>query len=146
MNTYLDSSLIVKLYFPEPQSELIESFVKLNKIIIPFNHFHDLEICNSIELKEFRNEISHEEKISIFQALEDDKNSGVLFQYVLPWNRVLEKSCELSRKYSCDVGSRTLDIIHVASAICGDFEKFLSYDGRQNRLAEKVGLGVIELK
>lgn len=138
--------MIVKLYFPETLSESVEKYVKENKIIIPFNSFHELEISNAIELKEVRNEISHEEKISIFQALEDDKNSGVLFQYVLPWNRVLEKSSELSRNYSCDVGLRTLDIIHVASAICGDFKKFLSYDGRQNRLAEKVGLEVIELK
>jgi predicted nucleic acid-binding protein len=137
--------MIVKLYFPETLSESVEKYVKENKIIIPFNSFHELEISNAIELKEFRNEISHEEKIGILHAIRDDKRNGILHPYPLSWNRVFTKSKELSAEYSSNFGTRTLDIIHVASAVCVGFENFLSLDERQNRLAEKAGLHLCRL-
>lgn len=145
MKVYIDSSMLVKLYVPEPESENLESFIKENQIIIPFTPLHELEIGNAIVLREFRNEISHEEKVEIMNVIREDKDASVLHRHALPWNRVFEKSMEFSSDYSCDLGTRALDVLHVASAVCGEFRYFLSHDDSQKQLAEKAGLEVVEL-
>jgi len=145
LKVYIDSSILVKLYVPEPESEDLERFIIENTIIIPFTPLHELEIGNAIALKEFRKEISHEEKVGIMQAIQADKDSRVLHRHPLTWNRVFEKSREFSSNYTCDLGTRALDVLHVASAVCGEFRYFLSHDDRQMRLAEKAGLEVAEL-
>jgi len=48
----------------------------------------------------------------------------------------------LSRRHTAKVGTRSLDIIHVASALLLRPEVFYSFDERQRRLAETEGLTV----
>lgn len=145
MKVYVDSSILVKLYYPEPESAQIEAFVKQHRVIIPFTYFHDLEIHNAIQLKEYRKEITGTEKNGIFHAITEDKQKGILQQLTVSYHQIFEQSLKLSSVCSCDIGTRTLDIIHVAAALCGEFTHFLSHDGRQNALAEKAGVSVVEL-
>jgi predicted nucleic acid-binding protein len=47
---------------------------------------------------------------------------------------------ELSREFSRTLGTRSLDVLHVASALELGFRSFLTFDIRQQRLARAVGL------
>lgn len=47
---------------------------------------------------------------------------------------------DLARSYGPSLGVRTLDSLHVASAVELGAEKFWTFDERQARLAEAVGL------
>lgn len=145
MKVYFDSSILVKLYYPEPESTQVEAFVKQHRVIIPFTYFHNLEINNAIQLKEYREEITGTEKTGIINAIHEDKQKGILQQLTVSYHRVFEESLKLSANHTSDIGARTLDIIHVATALCGEFSHFLSHDGRQNSLAEKAGLSIVEL-
>ena len=52
----------------------------------------------------------------------------------------------LSASYSEQLGTRSLDITHVAAALVLGASEFLSFDRRQSRLAAKVGLRVVDLR
>lgn len=145
MKVYIDSSTLVKLYYPEPESSRVEAFVKQYRTILPFTYFHELEVNNAIQLKEYRNELTRAEKIGIVYLIREDKQNGILQQFSIPYPRIFEESLKLSTDHTSDIGVRTLDIIHVATALCGGFTHFLSHDARQNSLAEAAGLSIAEL-
>ncbi len=53
-----------------------------------------------------------------------------------------DKAENLSAQYACLVNCRTLDTLHVATALLLGFRDFVSLDRRQRSLAEHVGLRV----
>jgi predicted nucleic acid-binding protein len=52
----------------------------------------------------------------------------------------LREGNRAAEKYSRSLGSRSLDLMHVAAAILLGAETFLSFDGRQKQVAEAEGL------
>ncbi len=58
MNACLDSRVLVKLYYPEPESDRVERRLFLHQAQLLFTSLHALEICNAMNLKLFRSEIS----------------------------------------------------------------------------------------
>ena len=56
---------------------------------------------------------------------------------------VYEKAKQLARKHTSRLGSRTLDIVHVASALALGAEPFYTFDANQGRLARLEGLGLL---
>ena len=55
---------------------------------------------------------------------------------------MFEKAALLSDRHGPMVGTRTLDILHVAAALVLDAKRFLTFDQRQHTLAKKAGLEV----
>jgi predicted nucleic acid-binding protein len=47
---------------------------------------------------------------------------------------------QLARRYAAKLGLRTLDTLHVASALELKAERFWTFDDRQKKLARAVGL------
>ena len=58
---YVDTSVIVKLYFKEEYSQAVSIWLKSNDEAIPLTSFHELELTNAIHLKQFRTEITPDE-------------------------------------------------------------------------------------
>jgi predicted nucleic acid-binding protein len=54
--------------------------------------------------------------------------------------RAWETAVSLARQYGSKFGVRTLDSLHVACALELKAERFWTFDERQARLAESVGL------
>ena len=60
------------------------------------------------------------------------------------WLRAtLKKAGEISRAHTPQLGCRTLDIIHVASALELATPHFVTFDRRQEQLAAAVGLKLL---
>lgn len=53
---------------------------------------------------------------------------------------VLRMAEHLSEKHTALTGNRTLDILHIATAKHLSAKNFLSFDGRQKKLAKAIGL------
>lgn len=70
---------------------------------------------------------------------QQDCAAGVWIQIDLP-ERAWETSIDLARRYGPSLGVRTLDSLHVACALELKALRFWSFDERQARLAEAVGL------
>jgi predicted nucleic acid-binding protein len=56
---------------------------------------------------------------------------------------VFMRAERLSAKYSAEIGTRSLDLWHVAAAIEAGCETFVSYDNRQRKAAELSGLHIL---
>lgn len=146
MIVYFDTSALIKLYYPEAESEVLAEWIRENHIVISISQFHEIELCNALALKLFRNEISQDQFEMLLDCLVQDKGYGVLSGLHLNFSDVLTSAADLSRRHTRSIGCRSLDIIHVASAITGNFEHFLSFDRRQNVLAEKSGLKITSIE
>jgi predicted nucleic acid-binding protein len=62
----------------------------------------------------------------------------------LLWRKALERAADLSREPTPKLGTRTLDVLHVASALVLGSRSFVTYDERQAALAKAVRLRVTQ--
>ena len=137
---YVDTSVIVKLYIKEAFSKDVSSWIRANNEAIPLTLLHDLEFNNAIQLKQFRSEITREEVISIASKREEHEKQGVFYRPSINWIDTFQGAIDLSQKHTGVIGSRTLDIIHIASALTIKADRFLTLDERQMQLAHLAGL------
>jgi predicted nucleic acid-binding protein len=143
---YVDTSVIVKLYFKEEYSRDTSIWLKENNEGIPLTSLHELELINAIQLKQFRSEITPDQTRLIISRLEEHEISGIYYRPQLNWSAIFIHAIDLSKKHSATIGSRSLDILHVASALSINADRFLTFDDRQTRLAELAGLTIENVK
>jgi len=74
-----------------------------------------------------------------------DLAGGVLAAAAPPLGDVMTEAERLSALHSETLGTRSLDILHVASAAVLGLSEFLTFDTRQARLAKEAGLIVPSL-
>ena len=139
------SSVIVKLYFKEKYARKASGWLKENNEAIPLTSFHELELVNAIQLKQFRKEITPDQSRLIISRLEEHEMSGIYFRPQLDWSAIFIHALDLSKKHSAIIGSRSLDILHVASALSINADRFLTFDDQQTRLAGLAGLKIENL-
>ena len=143
---YVDTSVIVKLYIKEEYSQESSNWLKENNEAIPLTSFHELELINAIHLKQFRTEITLEKTRMIMARFEEHEKSGIYYRPQLDWSDIFIHAIDLSKKHSSSIGSRSLDILHVASALSINADRFLTLDDRQTRLAALAGLKTENIK
>lgn len=142
---YVDTSIIVKLYIREKYSRDASKWLRRNNEAIPLTSFHELEFINAVHLKLFRNETSLQTIHQIMSRFEQHEKRGIYYRPTLDWSAVFIQAIDLSKKHSADLGSRALDILHVASALSIHSDRFLTLDERQSKLADIAGLKTIDL-
>ena len=76
----------------------------------------------------------------IMSRLEEHEISGIYYRPQLNWSAIFIHAIDLSKKHSSSIGSRSLDILHVASALSINADRFLTLDDRQTSLAALAGL------
>ena len=59
------------------------------------------------------------------------------------WSDIHSRAAELAQMHSAKLGTRSLDILHVAAAECIRCSHFVTGDQRQARLAEVIGLSAV---
>jgi predicted nucleic acid-binding protein len=142
MEAYFDSAVIVKLYVSEANSPHAIQLTEAYPVPYCLTPWQGLEVKNAMRLKAFRGEITAAQLQYSMAALAEDTALG-------RWQRphfnaavVEEKAAELSALYSARLGCRTLDIIHVATALVIGASYFITFDRRQSSLAKQAGLFV----
>lgn len=143
MTTYVDTALFVKALVLEADSEA--TIHLLDEIGEPFaySHLHELEVPNAIRLKRFRGEITKRQETSAIRSFLSDVDAGRFERISYDLAAVFMRAEHLSAKYSCEVGSRSLDLWHVAAALEAGCSTFVSYDARQRSVASRCGLKVL---
>jgi predicted nucleic acid-binding protein len=61
------------------------------------------------------------------------------------WRSALNRATELSQTYTPSLGTRSLDALHVACAVELNLRQFLTFDARQQQLAQAAGLKTIRI-
>lgn len=145
MSVYLDSSALVKLYVPEANTAAVAKFVSSLMEPLPFSHLHEIEVKNALRLKVFRKEAPTGLITRSIRNIDKDVASQILKRPLLDWNDIFRKAQELSKRFSTRSGSRSLDLLHVASCLLIPSQEFLTFDDRQSAVARKAGLRLVRL-
>lgn len=139
---YIDTSVIVKLYIKEKFSLEASDWIRRNNEAIPLTGFHELELTNAIYLKQFRSEITTEQAQLVLSKFNTHQKEGVYFRPMLNWAEAITLAVDLAQNNTRAIGSRSLDILHVASALAIKADRFLTLDVRQQALAHAANLKI----
>ena len=140
---YADPSALLKLYLNEPESRAMTVWRAKYSGPLAVTHHGRVELINGIALAAHRTFISAAVLTAALAALDDDFEAGRYRQTDLPWRSALKRAGELSRQHTPVLGTRSLDVLHVASALELGLRRFMSFDERQQKLARAVGLKVV---
>lgn len=136
---YFDSGILVKTYVREIDSENAVKVLSRSDVPIIFTHLHELEITNALCLKCFRKEISKKQLNASLNLMEQDLLDGYLYKPAYEFSEVFNTARLLALKHSMKLGTRSLDILHLAIAKHLECSVFLTWDERQTRLAKAIG-------
>lgn len=145
MKSYLDSSALIKLYVAEPGSDRVAEYARSLDHAIPFSHLHELELKNGLHLKVFRREAPAKRVMECARLIDEDYGSGVLSRPELNWFDVFRRAGILAITHTSVIGCRSLDLLHVASALILEVRRFLTFDDRQAELARAAGMDVVQV-
>jgi predicted nucleic acid-binding protein len=76
-------------------------------------------------------------------SLEEDFAEGRCVLVDVLWRATLQRAEGISRAQSARLGCRTLDVLHVATALELGLRSIVTFDRRQQQLARDVGLRVV---
>jgi len=142
--TYVDPSALLKLYIHQRESAAMNAWRARGRGALALTHHGRAEIVNGICLAAFRADIGADARNDALASFDEDFAEGRYVQADLLWRATLDRAGELSRKHTPTLGCRSLDVLHVASALELGLRYFLTFDLRQRRLAEAVGLKPVE--
>lgn len=140
MSIYADTSFFVSVYLPDRYSAEAERRLAL-KPQVWLTPLNVAEWTHAISQHVFRKEISQREAGQAQAELERDRANGVWLEVDLP-ESVWQSCAMLARKHGPKLGMRTLDSLHVASALELGSKAFWTFDERQAKLAVAEGLRV----
>jgi predicted nucleic acid-binding protein len=141
LSAYADTSFLVSLYVLDANSALAATRMEQARLPILLTPFGELELTNAISLRLFRRELPSS-KVKVAQALvRKDLLDGVLLLKPLP-EGLFEKAMQMARRRTPQLGTRTLDVLHVASAMKLQADAFYTFDRNQEKLAKAEGLVV----
>jgi predicted nucleic acid-binding protein len=156
MRAYADTSFVVALLAPASGTgEAVDAYRRLRKPPLFFTRFHEAEVMNALRLRVFiegregkpeQRAAARRERTAALSRLKHYHTLGVLRRAAVEWDAVLDRAIELSEAHTERLGSRTLDVIHVAASLLLESEVFFTGDARQARMAEREGLKVVRVK
>lgn len=141
--TYVDPSALRSLYVHDDRSSGFCAWRRRIGGSLPITRFGRAEIVNSIRLAVHRGSIVEQVALGAMTDLDTDVREGRLTLVDVLWRRTLDLAAELSVQHTARLGTRTLDVLHVATAVVLGAGRFVSYDKRQVGLAKAVGLRVL---
>ena len=138
--TYVDPSALLKLYIHEPESAAMNAWRTRIRGALPIALHGRLEIANGIALAAFRKAITTEAMADAVLSFEEDLAQGRYTEVDVLWRATLRRATDLSRTYTPKLGCRSLDVLHVATALELGLRDFVTFDGRQRQMARAAGL------
>ena len=138
-DVYLDTSALVKLYLVEPESGTVAHWLLGHRPPVPYSSLHELEVTHAIERKCLEADFGFRQATLTRSTLEKDLAEGVLERPAPDWPGIFARAIHLLRQHR---GLRSLDGLHVGSALEYGCVWFVSFDARQRKVASAEGLKV----
>ena len=142
MTAYADTGFLCSLYAPDTHSGRAVARMQRQALPVPLTWLHQIEFRNALRLRVFRGEITPSQRDGSLNALLADVAGGVLAGAAPPLADILTETERLSALHTGTLGTRSLDILHVSSALVLGLPAFLTFDHRQIALAKAAGLKV----
>ncbi len=142
MRVYADSSFLLSLYSVDAHSEAAASLAGTHQPLFCLTPFSEAEFVNAVELGVILRRYTAREARAVRGHFLAHVRAGVFRVYELP-PETTTMARTLSLRHTARLGTRTLDVLHVASALALKAEAFFTFDQRQQRLARAEGLRVL---
>ena len=145
MRAYADTGFLCSLYASDAHTNRAVARIESQRLPLAFTWLHQLELRNALRLKIFRHEFTREQSTASLNAVLADVAAGILMPAAPAPFDVSTEAERLSAQWSSKLGTRALDILHVAGALVLGVDEFLTFDTRQAALARAAGLRVPRL-
>lgn len=140
MKAYADTGFLCSLYAPDAHTGAAVARIKRLTLPLPVIWLHQLEFRNALRLRVFRKEITPAQRDASLNAMLADLAANILVHAATPLMDLTIEAERLSALHSETLGTRSLDILHVAAGLTLGIPEFLTFDRRQHALALAAGL------
>jgi predicted nucleic acid-binding protein len=145
MKCYADTGFLVSLHSADANSVPAKARMKSHGVPMAWTWLHEMEFRNAIRLQAFRKQLDPQDVAQILHNQALGLENGVYFPAAPALAEVNREVERLSGLHTQILGTRTLDILHVAQASVLGTKEFLTFDHRQAALAKAAGLKVSSL-
>lgn len=148
MNAFADTSLLCALYRVQDNSPVAYKLAEGMKEPIAVSSLVLFEFRQSVRLQVFRFTkdrtlgYSPREAARVLETLQANLEGGALVVAPADWPEIHSLAEQLSAQRTAALGNRSLDILHVATALHLGAKQFLTFDAQQAALAKVAGLKV----
>ena len=138
MRIYFDTSFLFSLFAPDANSEAAADAMApgVKRLLTAFG---ELELRNALQLGVFRKELTPAMTRAAYGAFQKSVADGVFEICPLP-ERWRERSHQIATQHTATLGTRTLDLIHVASALELKADALFTFDKHQRGSARALKL------
>jgi predicted nucleic acid-binding protein len=144
VNAYFDTSALLAAYVTEVHSPAARRTLRRHGSV-PFTALHGLELRNSLELLVGREVLSAAERNGLVTQIQEDRQAGRLIDTTADWQVILTMAEDLSIAHTKKFLTRSLDLLHIATALELKCETFVSGDRRQLKAARAAKLRLVDI-
>lgn len=142
MSVYADTGFVLSLYKAETTSARAAAAMKRLEAPVWLSHLGELELRNAFQLSVLRGDFDAKAAALKKRLFMEDLENGIFAIMPVPSSSLCSKAGELAERHSAKLGTRSLDLMHIAAALLLGAETFLSFDMRQRKAAGKEGLKI----
>src|SRR4051812_15178947 len=111
---YVDPSALARLYIHQEGSREMAAWRSKLRGALNVTHHGRTEIINAICRAAFLGQITPDALAEALSDFSSDFVAGHLRQADILWRAALSRAAELSQRYTPKLGTRSLDVLHVA--------------------------------
>jgi predicted nucleic acid-binding protein len=141
LTAFADSSFLFSLYAQDANSAAAIARVKYAVAPLLSTDLGELEITNGVALRLFRKELRPIEAKGVLDLFRKDIETGVVRIIPLPFS-AYQQAAQIAARHTPALGTRTLDVLQVVSALVLKADTFFTFDQKQAKLAAALGLRV----
>jgi len=135
MIAYPDSSFLYSIYLLDKHSAQATEYLKQKNEPLCIGSLLHFEFCQAVRFAIARKGLSEKVGLNALTDFHNDLSKGVVTLIFCKWSIVHQKANLLSEHYTIQQGYRTLDILHIATALTLGAKEFLTFDKNQAKLA-----------
>ena len=148
MNVYPDSSFLCSIYRQQTHTDEALAYRRTLEEPLPYTSLLEFEFLQALRLQVFlhasdtKKGFTQPEADQTAALWQGDIAAGLVLQVSYDAEAVNKLARVYSDLHTVRGGHRSLDLLHVATAVHLGARKFLTFDARQRALATNVGLKV----
>jgi predicted nucleic acid-binding protein len=139
LSAYADASFLGSLYIADANSASASAKITKARLPLFVSSLSEVELMNAISLWVFRQKVTRLQAKSAYQLFEKDVAEGILLVRSVPAS-AYERARHIAQTQTPLLGTRTLDLLHVACAQSLQATVFYTFDSRRGKLAKSEGL------
>ena len=139
MIAYADTSFLFSLYIPDAHAATASARMRQTTLPILSSDLGEFEFTNVVCGRVFTKDLRAQDVQGLLALLSKDIATGILHLTTLS-PAVFARGRKIARLHTPRIGAKGLDLLHVASAIVFGADVFYTFDRRQAKLAQAVGL------